>query len=156
VRIVKHILPMIFIGTIALGCARKQTVKPVEEPVVEPTPVKVEKVEPKKPALMLQRIFFDFNKSEIRADAAQTLSKNADMLTQNSEVNIVIEGHCCEIGTAEYNLGLSERRARSAYEYLAMLGIGKNRMSTLSYGEEKPLDPNDLPKNRRCEFVVAK
>lgn len=154
-REVKLILPIILIGIIALGCAKKQVVKPIEEPVVEPTPIEVE-VEPARPKLVLQRIFFDFDKSDIRADAAQTLGKNVEMLKLYPEVSIVIEGHCCEIGTAEYNLGLGERRAASAYDYMLMLGINENRLSTVSYGEEKPLDPQDLSKNRRCEFVVTK
>jgi len=152
VRIVKLILPVVLIGIIALGCAKKQVVKPVEEPVVEPTPVEL-KAEPERPKLLLQRIFFDLDKSDIRVDAAQALSKNAEMLKLYPEVKIVTEGHCCELGTSEYNLGLGERRAKSAYDYLVMLGIGMNRLSTVSYGEEKPLDPNDLPSNRRCEFV---
>ena len=152
---VKLILPIILIGIIALGCAKKQTVQPIEEPVVEPTPIEIE-VEPERPKLVLQRIFFDFDKSDIRADAAQILGKNVEMLKLYPEVNVVIEGHCCEIGTAEYNLGLGERRAQSASDYMIMLGINKNRLSTVSYGEEKPLDPQDLPKNRRCEFVTKK
>jgi peptidoglycan-associated lipoprotein len=155
VRIVKLILPIILIGIIALGCAKKQTVKPVEEPVVEPTPIEVE-VEPERPKLMLQRIFFDFDKSDIRVDAAQNLGKNAEMLTLYPEVKVILEGHCCEIGTAEYNLGLGERRAEAAYDYLVKLGVNKNRLSMVSYGEEKPLDPTDLPRNRRCEFIVKK
>jgi peptidoglycan-associated lipoprotein len=151
VRIVKLILPVVLIGVIALGCAKKQVVKPVEEPVVvEPIPVEVE---PERPTLLLQRIFFDLDKSDIRADAAKILSKNVEMLRLYPEVKIVIEGHCCELGTSEYNLGLGERRAKAAYDYLLMLGIDMNRLSTISYGEERPLDPNDLPSNRRCEFV---
>jgi peptidoglycan-associated lipoprotein len=155
VREVKLILPIILIGIIALGCAKKQVVKPVEEPVVEPTPIEVE-VEPERPELVLQRIFFDFDKSDIRADAAQILGRNVEMLKLYPKVNLVIEGHCCEIGTAEYNLGLGERRATAAYDYMLMLGISKNRLSTVSYGEEKPLDAQDLSENRRCEFVVKK
>lgn len=151
-RILKLILPVVLIGIIALGCAKKQVVKPVEEPVVEPAPVEV-KVEPERPTLLLQRIFFDLDKSDIRADAAQTLSKNAEMLKLYPEVNITIEGHCCELGTSEYNLGLGERRAKASYDYLVGLGVDRKRLSTVSYGEERPLDPNDLPRNRRCEFV---
>jgi peptidoglycan-associated lipoprotein len=74
------------------------------------------------------------------------------MLELYPAVNITIEGHCCEIGTAEYNLALGERRAKAAYEYLTMLGIDPMRLATVSYGEEKPLDPADLEQNRRCEF----
>ncbi|UCF70526.1 MAG: OmpA family protein [candidate division WOR-3 bacterium] len=153
-RIVKLILPVVLIGVIALGCAKKQVVQPVEEPVVvEPIPVEVE---PERPALLLQRIFFDLDKSDIRADAAKILSKNVEMLKLYPEVKIVIEGHCCELGTSEYNLGLGERRAKAAYDYLVMMGADMKRLSTISYGEERPLDPNDLPSNRRCEFVPMK
>ncbi|KPK72849.1 hypothetical protein AMJ87_03575 [candidate division WOR_3 bacterium SM23_60] len=152
-RIVELILPIILIGVIALGCAKKQVVKPVEEPVVVETPVEVPE-EPVRPKLVLQRIHFDFDKSDIRSDAAETLRKNAEMLKLYPEKKVIIEGHCCEIGTAEYNLGLGERRAKAAYDYLTMLGLSTDRMSMVSYGEEKPLDPADLPKNRRCEFVA--
>ena len=68
--------------------------------------------------------------------------------------NIIIEGHCCELGTAEYNLALGERRAKAARDYLIMLGITSDQLTNVSYGEEKPLDPEVLEKNRRCEFVV--
>jgi len=67
---------------------------------------------------------------------------------------VVIEGHCCEIGTSEYNMALGERRAKSALDYLSGLGISPDRLSTISYGEERPLDPTVLEENRRCEFVV--
>ncbi len=69
-------------------------------------------------------------------------------------MKVIIEGHCCEIGTAEYNLALGERRAAAARDYLVMLGISPDRLATVSYGEEKPLDPTDLPRNRRCEFLI--
>jgi peptidoglycan-associated lipoprotein len=81
------------------------------------------------------------------------LKKNAEMLELYPAVNTTIEGHCCEIGTAEYNLALGERRAKAAYEYLKMLGVDAARLSTVSYGEERPLDPKNLEKNRRCEFA---
>jgi peptidoglycan-associated lipoprotein len=146
-------LPIILVGVIALGCAKKQVVKPVEEPVIVETPVEVPE-EPVRPKLVLQRIHFDFDKADIRADATDILRKNAEMLKLYPEKKIVIEGHCCEIGTAEYNLGLGERRAKAAYDYLTMLGLSIDRMSMVSYGEEKPLDPLDLPRNRRCEFIA--
>ena len=152
-RYLKITIPIVLIGIFVLGCAKKQVVKPVEEPVE--VPVQVEPpAEPEKPKLVLQRIFFDFDKSDIRIDAAETLKRNADMLQLYPDVKIVIEGHCCEIGTAEYNFALGERRAKSTYDYLMKLGLSANRLSTVSYGEEKPLDPTDLPKNRRCEFVA--
>ncbi len=140
------------------GCPRRQVVQPEPEEVPEEVPfeevVLPEPEEPPKPMLILERIFFDFDKSDIRADAAETLNKNADMLKIYPDVRITIEGHCCEIGTAEYNLALGERRSKAARDYMLMLGVTPDRISTVSYGEEKPLDPGNLEMNRRCEFSV--
>jgi peptidoglycan-associated lipoprotein len=144
-------LGVLLVVGLFFGCATRQQV--VEPEVTEDTTTVVEPV-PERPALVLNRIFFDFDKSVIRPEAADILKANADMLNLYPEVNIVIEGHCCRIGTAEYNMALGERRAKAAYDYLANLGISASRLSTISYGEERPLDPNVLEKNRRCEFVV--
>jgi len=80
------------------------------------------------------------------------------LLSKNPNLKIQIEGHCDERGTAEYNLALGQRRANSAMKYLISLGIPAGRLSTISYGEEKPLDPahNDeaWAKNRRGHFVI--
>ncbi len=161
-RYLKLLLPLILLTVIFFGCPKKQVVKPVPEeaPVVpEETLVVVPEettVVETRPQLVLERIFFDFDKSDIRQDAAEILKKNAEMLKLYPEVKVNIEGHCCEIGTAEYNMALGERRAKSARDYLLMLGISAERLSTISYGEERPLDPKVLEKNRRCEFVILK
>ncbi len=156
-RYLKLTLPILLVAIVFFGCPKKQVVKPVEP--VEPPPetttvVPVEQPQPEKPPLVLERIFFDFDKSDIRQDAAITLEKNAEMLKLYPDAKIVIEGHCCEIGTSEYNMALGERRAKSAHDYLVKLGISPDRLSTISYGEERPLDPKVLERNRRCEFVV--
>lgn len=152
-RYLKLGIPILIIMVLVLGCPKKQVVQPVEEPVIEEIPEEVLiPEEPERPPFEMGRIFFDFDKSDIRADAAETLKRNAEMLELYPTVNITIEGHCCEIGTAEYNLALGERRAKTAYEYLTMLGIDPMRLATVSYGEERPLDPADLEQNRRCEF----
>jgi peptidoglycan-associated lipoprotein len=152
-RYVKLVIPIMVIMILFLGCPKKQVVQPVEEPVIEEIPEEVViPEEPERPSFEMGRIFFDFDKSDIRADAAETLRRNAEMLQLYPGVNITIEGHCCEIGTAEYNLALGERRAKAAYDYLVMLGIDAARLAMVSYGEERPLDPTDLEKNRRCEF----
>jgi len=152
-RYVKLVIPIMVIMILFLGCPKKQVVQPVEEPVIEEIPEEVViPEEPERPSFEMGRIFFDFDKSDIRADAAETLRRNAEMLQLYPAVNITIEGHCCEIGTAEYNLALGERRAKAAYDYLVMLGIDAARLAMVSYGEERPLDPTDLEKNRRCEF----
>ena len=154
-RYLRLAIPMFLILVVFLGCPKKQTVPPPEEPEIEEIEIpEVVPEEPQRPDFVMGRVFFDFDKSDIRADAAEILRNNAEMLKFYPEFNIIIEGHCCRIGTAEYNLALGERRATAARDYLVMLGIMPSRFSLVSYGEEKPLDPNDLPKNRRCEFIV--
>jgi len=104
-------------------------------------------------------IFFDFDKSDIRPDARPVLKKIASYLKAHPEVNIVIEGHCDERGTEEYNMALGERRALSARRYLVALGIAPHRMGTVSYGESRPIDPGHneaaWAKNRNCQFKIV-
>lgn len=84
-------------------------------------------------------VYFDFDKSDIREDAKATLAKNADYLRRWPSTRINIEGHCDERGTAEYNLGLGERRAAAVKNYLVSLGIGADRIATISKGKESPI-----------------
>jgi peptidoglycan-associated lipoprotein len=154
-RYFKLFLPVLLIVVLLIGCGGAPVVE--EEIVEEPEVVEedtTEVVEPERPELVLDRIFFDFDKSDIRPDAAAILDANSEMLELYPEVNVVIEGHCCRIGTAEYNMALGERRAKAALNYLVGLGIPGAQLSTVSYGEERPLDPENLEKNRRCEFVT--
>ena len=103
-------------------------------------------------------IHFDFDKYYIRPDAAKILKKKAQWLKEHPEVHLLIEGHCDERGTEEYNLALGERRANSAKEFLVSLGIDPKRISIISYGEERPVDPRSCEeawaKNRRDHFVI--
>jgi peptidoglycan-associated lipoprotein len=105
-----------------------------------------------------QDIRFDFDKSTVRADAKPILSAVADYMKKNKGAKLLIEGHCDERGTSEYNMALGDRRAESARAYLASLGVPASALSTVSFGKEKPLDPghNDdaWAKNRRAHFVV--
>jgi peptidoglycan-associated lipoprotein len=107
---------------------------------------------------MLKNIHFDFDKYNIRPEDAEILKENATLLMKYPAVKIQIEGHCDERGTVEYNLALGERRANSAKRYLSSLGVTGDRISTISYGEEKPLDPGHneeaWAKNRRDHFIV--
>ncbi|MDI6840653.1 MAG: OmpA family protein [bacterium] len=138
-----------------LGCfPKKKVVK--EEVVVPEEKVEVTKpeVEPEVAKVELNRINFDFDKYDIRPGDAKILENNAKVLREHPDINVLIEGHCCEIGTAEYNMALGWKRAKAAKDYLINLGIKPDRLSTISYGEERPLDPRDLPKNRRAEFVI--
>lgn len=104
------------------------------------------------------RIFFDFDKSDIRGDQVSILEKQAAWLKQFPGVTVVIEGHCDERGTREYNLALGERRANSHKDYLISLGVDPNRIETISYGKERPavLGSNDAAwaQNRRGVVVL--
>jgi peptidoglycan-associated lipoprotein len=107
---------------------------------------------------MLKDIHFDFDKYDIRPGDAEILKENAALLMKNPGVKIQIEGHCDERGTEEYNLALGERRANSAKRYLSSLGLTADRISTISYGKLKPLDPGHneeaWAKNRRDHLIV--
>jgi peptidoglycan-associated lipoprotein len=104
------------------------------------------------------RIFFDTDSSSIRADAAQTLQKQARWLGQYPNYQITVEGHSDERGTREYNLALGARRAQAARDYLAAQGVPSNRMRTISYGKEKPVatcdDDSCWSQNRRGVTVL--
>jgi peptidoglycan-associated lipoprotein len=106
----------------------------------------------------LKDVFFDFDRYDLRADARQVLKENADWLKKNSSARVEIEGHCDERGTSEYNLALGAKRAQSAKDYLATLGIGGDRLSTISYGEEiqvcKQASEECWRQNRRARFVI--
>ena len=111
-----------------------------------------------KEEVKLEDIHFDFDKFNLAPEARKILDQNADWLLKHEDCNLVIEGHCDERGTTEYNLALGERRAAAAAKYLTDLGIDKARVETISYGEESPLDPGHneeaWAKNRRAHFVV--
>ena len=108
---------------------------------------------------LLKSIHFDFDKYDIRPGDVEILKGNSTLLKKFSNVKIQIEGHCDERGTNEYNLALGERRANSTKKYLTSLGITADRVSTISYGEEKPMDPahseESWTKNRRANFVIT-
>jgi len=107
---------------------------------------------------LLKDIHFDFDKYDVRPGDTEVLRGNAALLMKNATVKIQIEGHCDERGTIEYNLALGERRANSAKNYLISLGIKADRISTISYGKEKPFDAGHNEeawgKNRRDHFII--
>jgi peptidoglycan-associated lipoprotein len=109
-------------------------------------------------ASILQPVHFEFNKYRITEEAKPTLEGIARLLTQNAGWKILVEGHCDERGTNEYNLTLGEQRAQSTKRYLVSLGVDETRFKTVSYGEERPADPahdeEAWAKNRRAEFKV--
>lgn len=107
---------------------------------------------------LVKIVYFDYDKSEIRADGREAIRNNAEILRKWSAWTITIEGHCDERGTNEYNLALGERRARAAQRALEAEGIASSRIRTISYGEERPVDPGHVEaswsRNRRAEFRV--
>lgn len=104
------------------------------------------------------RVFFDFDRSDIRSDAQGTLTALAAWLNAHPEVTLTLEGHADERGTREYNLALGERRANSTRQYLISLGVDANRLAVISYGEERPealgSDEISWAQNRRAVFIV--
>lgn len=84
------------------------------------------------------RVFFDFDKSDIKPEGRATLQRQADWLKKYPNVTVTVEGHCDERGTREYNLALGERRATAVKKILVALGVPANRVSTISYGKERP------------------
>ncbi len=113
---------------------------------------------PVEPAKEGRDVFFDFDKSTIRPDAKVTLDKNIAWLQSESSIRVLVEGHCDERGTQEYNLALGERRAKAVKDYLVAGGIAANRIDTISYGKERPFvlghDESAWKWNRRGHFVV--
>ena len=105
------------------------------------------------------RVFFATNESILTTKSRDTLRKQAAWLRENTNVNVVIEGHADERGTREYNLALGERRANAAKDYLMTYGISADRISVISYGKERPVDSGSNPlawsKNRRSVTVKA-
>ncbi len=103
-------------------------------------------------------IYFDFNKYNIRPDMVQRMENNAKFLLAHPNIKIQIQGNCDERGSEAYNLALGEKRAEAAKKYLVNLGVAPDRIQTISFGKEKPLDPRHCPaawaKNRRDDFVI--
>ena len=108
----------------------------------------------------MQDAYFDLDKADVRADARAALGKSADFLRRYPQMKVVVEGHCDERGSTEYNLALGDRRAAAVKQYMVSLGIGADRISTVSYGKEKPFctESNEScwQQNRRGHFVMAK
>lgn len=104
-------------------------------------------------------IYFGFDDYTLNSEAQSTLTALAEGLKANKSAVVQIEGHCDERGTVEYNLALGERRAQSVKNFLSQLGVESGRLSTISYGEEKPVSQGHSEdawiKNRRAEFVIT-
>lgn len=112
------------------------------------------------PLFEFRDALFDFDKYNIRSDAREVLDSIAKWLNENRDIAILVEGHCDERGTNEYNLALGEKRAKAARDYLVTRGVDHVRINTITYGEERPVctDSNEScwQSNRRAHFVVTR
>ena len=108
----------------------------------------------------LQTVYFQFNSTELAEDSKTALGDNSSWIKRNSGLLVVVEGHCDERGSTEFNLALGERRAVSVKKYMVRMGVDPNKLAVVSFGEEKPLSygrgETDYRKNRRVEFSVRK
>ncbi|NCC23614.1 MAG: peptidoglycan-associated lipoprotein Pal [Deltaproteobacteria bacterium] len=164
------VLMVVLAGSfLASGCASRKVSgdstsvpQPQPEPVVVVEQETIEIVEVEDPRVLVERelrqltIHFDFDSSDLKPEARANLQLVADTLKANQTVRVLIEGHCDERGTEEYNLALGERRARAAREFLVLLGVELSRTEILSYGEERPVasghNETAWSQNRRAEF----
>jgi len=140
------------------GAGIEETKRPGEEGLEEAQPGGPEWQEPTpEMAQYFKDIYFQYDQFNLTPEGKETLNKLGEWMMKNASTQVLIEGHTDERGTAEYNLALGERRAHSAKKYLAQLGVNAERISTISYGEERPLDPGHTEaawsKNRRCHFL---
>jgi peptidoglycan-associated lipoprotein len=180
------VLMILIFGAILVSCAQKRLVQPQQPVTPQGTKAEVEakpeqkipeekiteqqlaKIETKEVETskyteetgMFEDIHFDFDKYDIRPDAKPILQSVSDWLIKNKSSRLLIEGHCDERGTNEYNLALGDRRAKAARDYLVAVGVVSSRLDIISYGEEKPLCTEKTEecwqKNRRAHFVVLK
>ena len=133
---------------------------PTPAPAPAPPPAPTARPAPEQfaAAKELPDIYFDFDKATIRPDAAQTLQSSADWLKTNTKSAVLVEGHCDERGTNEYNMALGDRRAKATRDFLVSQGVAASRITTISYGEERPTctEHNEQcwSKNRRAHLVV--
>jgi len=174
-------LVLVLIAVAGLGACGKKTPPPVPAPppVAPPTPPPAPppaepEVQPQVDEYtrirqmstdeidrlgLLADVRFDYDKSDLRDGDRAILAKNAELLKRFDFLKITVEGHCDERGSIEYNLALGERRSKAAYDYLASLGVGAERLKSVSYGKEVPLctESNEScwARNRRAHFAVT-
>jgi len=164
---IQALLPALMVLSLIMfsGCAKKAAEETAMKPADTAAAGKEESLESKPIGISEGRtsegmlpVYFDFDSSDVRQDQISRIQVNADFLKSNTK-NIRIEGNCDPRGTREYNMALGERRALSAKKYLVNLGVTEDRLSTISYGEERLLmhgqDELSWAQNRRDDFVIA-
>jgi peptidoglycan-associated lipoprotein len=163
------LLPLVLLAIAASACATKSaaTVSSDDASAVNTPPARPEPVKPlpapkqvaELPPLDFSPIYYELDSATLRLDSREMLDRVAEGLRQRSEARVAITGHTCELGTTEYNLALGNRRAASARDYLMKLGVESDRISIVSYGEERPAETGSgesvWSKNRRSEFTIS-
>jgi len=166
----KGVVALIVLGSVvvASGCSKKPqpvvvpppaTTQTQEAPKTEPTPTPTPAPAPTPQVVEvnLQDAFFDFDKYNVRDDARAALNADGKLLADNKDVRVMVEGHCDERGTVEYNLALGQKRADAAKDYLVKYGVDAGRLSTISYGKERPFaqghDETAWSQNRRAHML---
>lgn len=161
-RLIIAALTGLVLVTLLMGGCAKKIVKQPDGPLVPGYGVagQVSEADMQGVQSTLRVVYFDFDKYGLSQEAQAALQYNAEILKKYPNVSVIAEGHCDERGTAEYNLALGERRAGSVAEYLSTVGIAPNRISTVSFGSELPVDPahneEAWAKNRRVYLRAGK
>ena len=155
-KILKNTFLLILLSMVVSACATKKTATTLDSQIQGDVYTGTDTVEYLAKGVP-DRVFFATNESVLTTKSRDTLRKQAGWLRENPSVNVVLEGHADERGTREYNLALGERRANSVKDYLMTYGISGNRISVISYGKEKPVNPASSPiswsQNRRSVTV---
>jgi len=177
-KLIIYALAIILVFSFAVACKKKPKEVPPPPPQTQEQP-RVEKVEApvvqepqlSEEELFLQKsldqinrekplgtVYFDYDRAVIRDDARATLDANAAWMKKFRSAKILVEGHCDERGTEEYNLALGEKRAKAAQDYLLSTGVGSDRIRIISYGKSQPLNPGHdegaWQMNRRAQFLI--
>jgi peptidoglycan-associated lipoprotein len=154
---------LLLVVLFGIGGCKKDAPKPMVEPTVEEPlpPPKTPEAPPevKEMAANFERVFFDFDSSTLDENSKSALAKNAEIMQKATDVKVEVQGHADERGTTEYNLALGERRANAVRSYLTSMGVPTTRVSTISFGEERPIDSTHTEvawgQNRRAEFRIT-
>ena len=171
-----YVLPVLLCFVFCMACSKKYAVRPVEvetpvytvpEPVVEkPAVLQTQNIVVEEPSvrsnwardIRLENIYFAFDSEELTEEAKRVLNLNADILRDNPDITVIVEGHTDERGTIEYNLALGQRRAMAVRQHYMRQGIAGNKIATISFGRERPVDPGHneaaWARNRRAETKV--
>lgn len=152
-------LSLLISGLMLISCSKKDVKADISPEVANASATNAAGAASDEDAGPLKAIHFDYNADILTKEARQTLQSNAEWMKNNPKAQVQLEGHCDERGTPEFNLALGDRRARSAQKYLVKFGVDASRISTISFGKERPIDSGHdeiaWAKNRRVVSVVT-